>query len=135
MSFLLLTIAFVFTGIVGITNKALIEWGLEAHRNLYMLAFYGTPMLLGTAIMAVRRQESNSADRWVGFVMGSAGALSMLFFLIALQHLPGIVVFPVRNLGNLVLTAVVSIIAWREELSRSQWVGIGLSLVAIWLIY
>lgn len=135
MSFLLLMIAFVFTGVVGVTNKALIEWRLESYRDLYMLAFYGTPMLLGAASVLLRQQRSRPADRWVGFVMGSAGALSMLFLLIALQHMPGIVVFPVRNLGNLVLTAVVSIIAWKEELSRSQWLGIVLALVAIWLIY
>ena len=135
MSFLLLMVAFVFTGVVGITNKALIEWGLESYRDLYMLAFYGTAMTLGVASVVAQKQKSRPADRWVGFLMGSAGALSMLFFLIALQHMPGIVVFPVRNLGNLVLTAVVSIIAWKEELSRSQWLGIVLSLVAIWLIY
>lgn len=135
MSFLLLMIAFALTGILGVTNKALIEWGLEAHRDLYMLAFYGTPMLLGAVIMVVRRQEAGSADRWIGFIMGFAGALSMLFLLIALQLMPGIVVFPVRNLGNLVLTAAVSIIAWKEQLSRSQWLGIAFSLAAIWLIY
>jgi uncharacterized membrane protein len=135
MSFLLLMIAFALTGILGISNKALVEWNLSAYRDLYMLAFYGTPMILGSAIMLIRRQESTSDDRTVGFVMGFGGALSMLFFLIALQYMPGIVVFPVRNLGNLVLTAAVSIIAWKERLSRSQWLGIILSLTAIWLIY
>jgi len=135
MSFLLLIIAFSLTGIIGITNKALIEWGLSAYRELYMLAFYGTAMLLGGAVLCFRSQESVPADKWVGLFMGFSGAVSMLFFLIALGHMPGIVVFPVRNLGNLVLTGVVSIAAWKEHLSRSQWLGIALSLVAIWLIY
>ncbi|NIN68555.1 MAG: hypothetical protein GTO63_28390, partial [Anaerolineae bacterium] len=58
-----------------------------------------------------------------------------LFLLIALEQMPGIVVFPIRNLGNLVFTATVSIIAWREQLSRSQKLGVAVSLVAIWLIY
>ena len=135
MSFLLLMIAFVLTGVLNITNKALVEWNLSAYREIYMLAFYATAMILGGSIMLVRRQESSQSDRSVGFVMGLAGALSMLCLLIALQHLPGIVVFPVRNLGNLALTGFVSILAWKERLSRSQWLGIILSLTAIWLIY
>jgi multidrug transporter EmrE-like cation transporter len=135
MSFLLLMTAFVLSGILHISNKALIEWGFAEYRDLYMLGFYGTPMLMGGIGMLLRRHRSTPADRWVGLMMGAAGALSMLFFLIALEHIPGIVAFPIRNLGNLVLTALVSIIAWRERLSRSQWLGVALSLTAIWLIY
>lgn len=135
MSFLLLMIAFVLTGILNVTNKALVEMGLGEYRDLYMLAFYATPALMSLIMMAARRQESSPVDIRVGLIMGFGGALSMLFFLIALQHMPGIVAFPVRNLGNLVLTGIVSIIAWKERLSHSQWLGIALALVAIWLIY
>ncbi|HET6452856.1 MAG TPA: EamA family transporter [Armatimonadota bacterium] len=135
MSFLLLMIAFVLTGVLNTTNKALVEWNLSAYRELYMLAFYGTAMILGGAIITISRQGSSASDRSVGFIMGLAGALSMLCLLIALQYLPGIVVFPVRSLGNLTLTGFVSILAWKERLSRSQWLGIILSLIAIWLIY
>jgi uncharacterized membrane protein len=135
MSFLLLMVAFVLTGVLNILNKALIQWHLGPYRDLYMLAFYATPALLGTVILLVRRQEQSADDKRVGFMMGAAGAISMVFFLLALQGLSGIVVFPVRSLGNLVVTAVFSIIAWRERLSISQKIGIGLSLIAIWLIY
>ena len=135
ISFLLLMVAFLLTGVLNITNKALVEWNLSAYRDVYMLAFYVTAMILGGSIMFFSRQESSASDRSVGFIMGVAGAVSMICLLIALQYLPGIVVFPVRNLGNLALTGFVSILAWRERLSRSQWVGIVLSLTAIWLIY
>ena len=135
VSFLLLIIAFVLTGVINITNKALIEWNLSGYREIYLLASYVTAMILGGSIMLVKRQETSHSDRSVGFLMGIAGTLSMICLLIALRHLPGIVVFPVRNLGNLALTGFVSIIAWKERLSRSQWLGIILSLTAIWLIY
>jgi drug/metabolite transporter (DMT)-like permease len=67
--------------------------------------------------------------------MGISGAAGFLLMLIALTKLPGIVAFPVKNLGNLVLTGIVSILAWREKLSKTQWAGIILSLAAICLIY
>lgn len=135
MSFLLLMVAFVLTGVLNILNKALIQWNLAPYRDVYMLAFYGTPALLGIVILGVRRQEQSGDDRRVGLMMGTAGAISMVFFLLALQGMSGIVVFPVRSLGNLLLTAVFSIVAWRERLSTSQKIGIGLSLAALWLIY
>lgn len=135
MSLFLLMVAFVLTGMLNISNKALVEWGLGGYRDLYVLAYYGTPLVIGTVVVLVRRHRGDSMDMRVGLLMGLGGALAMTSFLIALQHMDGIVAFPVRNLGNLVCTAAVSIVAWKEKLSRSQKVGIALSLLAIWLIY
>lgn len=134
MSLVLLIIAFVLTGLGSITNKALIEWGLAGYTDLYMLAFYSIATVLGITGMMFQRSKATATDRWVGSLMGISGALGMLFLLVALKAMPGIVAFPVRSLGNLVLTALVSIVAWKERLSRSQWLGIVLALIAIWLI-
>ena len=135
MSFLLLMIAFLLTGFISIANKTLIQLHLGDFRDAYMLTYFGAPALVGLVYMVSRREHGNYTDRRVGLIMGLGGALSTLCFLIALQYMPGIVAFPVRSLGNLVVTAVVSIAAWRERLSISQWIGIALSLIAIWLIY
>jgi multidrug transporter EmrE-like cation transporter len=135
MSLFLLMVAFVLTGLLNISNKALVEWNLSQYRDLYVLAYYGTPLLIGTIVLLVRGQRGDAMDMRVGLLMGFGGALALTCFLLALQGMPGIVAFPVRNLGNLVCTATVSIIAWRDQLSRSQRIGIGLSLLAIWLIY
>ncbi|NIN68556.1 MAG: hypothetical protein GTO63_28395, partial [Anaerolineae bacterium] len=56
MSFLLLMIAFLLTGGIGVTNKALVEWGLEAYRDVYMLAFYGTAVILGMTTILTHRE-------------------------------------------------------------------------------
>ena len=134
MSFLLLMIAFVCTGLNQLTSKMLVEWGLGAHRDLYLLGMYVAALVLGLSIMLKRRQPSSPVDRNVGIVMGITGALATLFFIIALEHMPGIVAFPVRGMGNLSLTALVSIVAWKEKLSPSQWLGVAFSLAAIWLV-
>ena len=135
MSFLLLMIAFLLTGFISIANKALIQLHLGDFRDAYMLTYFGAPALMGFVYLVAKRDHGNNTDRRVGLIMGLGGALSTLCFLIALQYMPGIVAFPVRSLGNLVVTAMVSIAAWRERLSITQWIGITLSLFAIWLIY
>ena len=135
MSFLLLMAAFLFTGGMMVTHKGLVELGFGPHNDLYELVFYGTPMILGGLTMLSRRQKSTPSDRSIGICMGISGTLSVLFMLLALEQIPGIVAFPIRNLGSLVATAIVSIIVWKERLSGTQWIGIVLSLAAIWLIY
>jgi multidrug transporter EmrE-like cation transporter len=132
---LLLIISFLLTGLVLITNKALVAWGLEGQTDLYMLAFYGVPLVLAVASNAFHRQKSSRTDIFVGLAMGVAGATGTLFLMLALAKMDGIVAFPVRNLGNVVLTGIVGIIFWKERLSKTQWLGILLSLAAISLIY
>jgi drug/metabolite transporter (DMT)-like permease len=135
VSLLLLIVSFLLTGLVLITNKALVAWGLEGQTDLYMLAFYGVPLVLAVTSNAFHRQKSSRTDILVGLAMGVAGATGTLFLMLALAGMSGIVAFPVRNLGNVVLTGIVGIIFWKERLSKTQWMGILLSLVAISLIY
>lgn len=135
MSFLLLMVAFMLTGLLHVANKALHEYRLDAYRDLYMLMYYAIPMIMGLILLKIQGEKTTMTDRKIGLFMGFSGALSLLFFLIALQHIPGIVAFPVRNLGNLVVTATLSMVAWKEKLSHSQWLGVIFSLIAIWLIY
>ena len=135
MSMVLLIISFLLTGLVLITNKALIAWGLGGQTDLYMLAFYGVPLILAASSNVFHRQNGSRTDILVGLMMGVAGATGTLFLMLALAKMSGIVAFPVRNLGNVVLTGIVGIIFWKERLSKTQWMGILLSLVAISLIY
>lgn len=134
MSVILLAMAFLFTGISAIANKALIEWHLKAYNDTYILALYAVPAILGLLLYRVTPQKTTRTDISLGMIMGCFGTLGLITFMIALAHIKGIIAFPVRSLGNLVLTAVVSIIAWHDKLSRSQWIGIALSLAAIWLL-
>lgn len=134
MSLFLLIVAFFFTGVVAIMNKALVAEGLGHYGDLYVMTMYGAPMVLGIAIAVIRREKAAPDDRRVGFVMGVIGVASMLVFLVALEGMPGIVAFPVRNVGGLVLTCIISVVAWHERLSKAQWLGIALSIAAIWLI-
>ena len=135
MSLLLLVIAFVLSGFVAIASKTLVEWNLVQYRDIYLLSFYTAPLILGACAMFLRGERSSVSDAKVGLLMGIAGASASLCMLLALASLPGIVAFPVKNLGNLVLTGMISILAWRERLSKTQWAGIILSLAAICLIY
>lgn len=134
MSFLLLFVAFVLTGVNQISNKALIELGLARHTGLYMLGFWGSGIVLGVAMHRITRHGAGRADARVGVMMGVTGALAMIFLMLALRSVSGVVAFPVRSCGNVALTAATSYAIWREDLTPRQWLGVACAVAAIYLL-
>lgn len=135
MSLLMLAVSFITSGISAIAGKALIEYGLGDYRDLFQLVFYLVGTILGFIFLAIQRQKTTTRDLNFGLLMGVIGALSFIWFLVLLTQASGIVAFPIRGVGSMVLTAIISIIAWHEKLSRSQWIAVILSIIAMWLIY
>lgn len=134
MSRLLLLIAFVLTGLNSISNKALIEWSLSRYAALYLTLFWGVGVVIGLVVRAISRHEVHKRDVTVGVAMGIMGATGMIFLMIALRNVSGVVAFPVRSCANVALTAGASYMLWREDLTRTQWLGIACAIAAIYLL-
>lgn len=134
LSFIYLMIAFVLSGLGGIYFKALAQMKMESHIYVFMFTLYGVGLAMGLPTIISNRSESCSIDMRIGGFMGFSSAISSIFFLTALESVPGIIVFPTRSLGNLILTALVSILVWKDKLTSSQIIGIVLSIIAIALI-
>ena len=69
-------------------------------------------------------------------MLGVPNYFSLLFLMEALR-LPGwrsSVIFPVNNMGIVVLTAVCAALLFREELSQKNFIGILLAVAAISLL-
>lgn len=135
MSLVFLAISFVASGLSSVMSKLLIELHMKEFQDVYLLSSYVASLLLGCTLLRATKQKGTPRDPSVGLVMGFFGCGGFILFLLFLSQSSGIVAFPLRSLGNLILTAVISMLAWKDRLSKSQWVGVVLSLVAIWLIY
>jgi drug/metabolite transporter (DMT)-like permease len=71
-----------------------------------------------------------------GVILGVPNYFSLLFIIKAL-HIPGwnsSVIFPINNMGIVVLTAVCALILFKEKLLNANVIGIGLALAAILLL-
>ncbi|MHB0997832.1 MAG: EamA family transporter [Armatimonadota bacterium] len=134
LSFILLMIAFFLSGIRAILLKVLVESNLEPYIILFTLSLTGTALLLGSPVLISNRKIERAPDKIIGLLMGLFNTLTVLLALTALEYIPGIIAFPVSSLGNLILTALISIIIWKDRLSTKERFGMVLSLVAIWLI-
>ena len=130
----LLAISFLGTGLVTITNKILIEIGLHNQRAQFMFFTYLTGLILALFIARPQDKKLTLKEWQVGIFMGVTGIGTVYYLIQSLSVLPGIVVFPVRGSANLLLTAVVSAIIWKERPGKKGLLGIILGTISIILI-
>jgi len=60
-----------------------------------------------------------------------------IFFLVQALELPGFgtsVIFPVLNIGIIAFSAIAALVLFKEKLFVKNWIGVGLALVAIFLM-
>lgn len=120
----MLIIAFLGTGLIMLCNKALVENQLSSYIVQFTFLYYLAGTLSAIPFLWLRRAFPQKADLKVGAVMAISGVVSFILFLHALRVLPGVVVFPLRSIVNITLTAVFSLILWREKLSPVGWIGL-----------
>ncbi len=107
---------------------------LPAERDGYFLVHFGTAMLGAWIVWGLRRRTLRRTDLPFGVALGVCNALVGITLLLALERLPGSVVFPVVSASTLALVTLLATLAWREPLGRLGALGLGLALVATALI-
>jgi uncharacterized membrane protein len=74
---------------------------------------------------------------WIaGILLGipNFGSIYFLFRAIGNPHLTSSSVFPLNNMGVVLLTAIFGIVFFKEILSQKNWVGVLVSVAAILVI-
>ncbi len=134
MSLLLLIIAFVMTGLTMISTKLIVQVGLGNYAIAFVMMCTASAAISAGLAWAVTKPRIEKRDIWMGLVMGASGALAMMTLVLALRHLPGVIVFPVRSSASIALTAAVSCAIMHERLGPRQWVGVALAVAAVYLL-
>lgn len=134
MNLLLLAISFILTGISMISMRALGAMGLTGFASIYTVGFYSMGVVFSLITWAVTRHRICKRDAIVGAAMGVCGVCAILSLLAALTTVSGVVAFPVRGAGNIVLTAALGCLVWKEDIAPRQWLGIVCAAAAIALL-
>lgn len=69
-----------------------------------------------------------------GSVLGVPNVLSSVFLIAALETIPGILVYPLINIGVILLTALLAFLIWREKIDRLGLLSLFTGLIAIVLL-
>lgn len=100
----------------------------------YLVFAYATAAVVLLVSMERRQIRVRSLDAGFGLVMGMVGLAATWTLIRALDFLPGIVVFPVKSAGGLVLTALAAVGIWQERLTKRQTCGIVIGALSTVLI-
>ena len=132
-------LVFIGQGIADSTLKWAQEFAINAsNNNMFFATTFFTAAFSGTLFMMIQLRKITVTLRsllW-GVILGIPNYFTLYFFVEALSArvFESSQVFPIVNMGVIVLTAVMGIILFREHLSKSNWMGILLALIAISLI-
>jgi drug/metabolite transporter (DMT)-like permease len=103
--------------------------------TIFMTAFvFGFLALLYQ--LCIQKQEFQAKAIPAGLVLGAINFGTMYFIVKALNAniLEPSALFPVNNLSILTLSTIISVLVFKEKLSGKNWLGIGLSLLAIFIL-
>ncbi len=139
----LLIIVLIFIG-QGFADGTLNWVQKNAIDNSNIQPFFATTFLLagiaGFLFMIYdklkNRQSFQLKSIYWGIILGLPNYLTLYFFIKSLQSglLESSQVFPIVNMGIIICSAIAGIVLFKEQLSRNNWAGIGLALVAISMI-
>lgn len=99
----------------------------------FMASISGILILIGRSVKTKNKLQLKSVF-W-GIIFGIPNFFSLLFFLKALSDpkLSSSIVFPLVSMGVVVSSSLIGMFLFKEKLSRTNWIGILLSVCAIYI--
>jgi drug/metabolite transporter (DMT)-like permease len=101
----------------------------------FLAIIFPTAFLVSASVAACQRTRITKTVLEFGTVLGILNLFSSYFLMKALQNLRGIVVYPTNGIGIILLSAITSMILWKERLTKSTYGFIALAAIALLLIY
>ena len=122
-----------------------IKYNQETHLNdntdaskLFSSLIFLTALVLGVLVLLFKKKSSsfNWATLIGGLILGIVNYGSIYFIIQAfnVSNLETSVVFPLNNMGVVILTCLLSFVLFKEKFSRLNKLGIAFSILAILLI-
>lgn len=129
-----LVAVFLVTGGIGVVLKIFIELGHGKERMAFLALAFSAAAVLSWGGMLIKRAPIGGGDVLRGVMFGGGNMLTNASLLKALESLPGTVAFPLNNSGVIVLTALMSILFWKEKPGPWGYGAITAAVVSIVLI-
>ncbi|MGM9588877.1 MAG: EamA family transporter [Faecousia sp.] len=100
----------------------------------FLFITFFVALLLCALLMHRKEQRIGISEALYGTLIAIPNFFSAKFLLGALETLPAVIVYPVYSVGCILTVTVAGVFAFRERLSKNQWIGIGVILVALVLL-
>jgi drug/metabolite transporter (DMT)-like permease len=133
---LLLVVSSLLTG-VALGIPKVYAAGFPELKIFSLLTYSSSVMVLVTLPVALawrRRATAQARSRWLlpfAAYMCITNQAAAVFLILAVKGVPGSVVYPLRNVVNILLVFLVSTLVFRERVSPSEGIGTAVAVVGI----
>lgn len=136
-------ILFISSGIIDSLTKYVQRTHItnETIANAYLIAGFMVAAIIGTAVLLsmyiTRKKQFIVKHLFAGVILGIPNYFSIYFLIKALQNpaMNSSATIPINNIGVLFVVSMFGIFIFKEKLSKQNYIGLVLSLLAIICIY
>lgn len=122
---------------IGINDFAMKYFQMLRSSNeesLFVYMIFTTAFITGLFVIIFRKIKIYRKDILTGFMLGIPNVFSTIFLLAALSALPAMIVYPVMNIGVILITTISAFLIWKESLNGYGIAAVILGTVAILLL-
>tara|TARA_B100000963_G_scaffold55614_3_gene43762 strand:- start:2646 stop:3488 length:843 start_codon:yes stop_codon:yes gene_type:complete len=102
--------------------------------NIFIILVFTIAFLTGFVLIIFKRNKITVRNIIAGILLGIPNYFSIYFVLLSLDSLGGAIVFPVLNIGVVLISTIFSYLIYKENLNKENWLGIILACISIFLV-
>ena len=99
--------------------------------DLYLFFSFGAALVLCVPVVIFKKERPGFRELFFGVLIGVPNFFSSRFLLGALESIPAVVAYPTFSVSTLMLITLTGVLAFREKLSRRQWIALGAIVAAL----
>ncbi|MGC6470871.1 MAG: EamA/RhaT family transporter [Flavobacteriales bacterium] len=100
-------------------------------KNHFTTTVFLVAFATGVLLLLFKKQGLKARNVVAGILLGVPNYFSIFFVLRSLESMESSLVFPILNIGVVVLSALIGWAYYKEQLSKLNFLGVGLAIVSI----
>lgn len=134
------TLLFLFLagGLAEFSSKLFQKLGQSPDQNIFLFVVFFTAFCLSLSLSLkseTAHKTSLKNDLLMGIAVGVPNLLSSAFLISALRTVPAAIAFPIYSSGSIALITALSYLLFKEKITKASLLGIGLTMIALTLVF
>lgn len=125
---------FLLCGMSRIAQETFKYESLADQKPTFLLTAFIVASIPSVGLLVYRFKPVQLMELVIGVIMGVSNILQTLLILMALDAIPGYIVFPLSSAGGIVFTTMVATLLLHEKLRPRAYAGIAIAVVALFLL-
>lgn len=129
-----LIVLLIMGGAANAMSEVFEEVGNSDLSSQFLLYTFAAAFLLCVVLAILKKEKPNRYTLLYGFLIGIPNYFSARFLLLSLQSVPAMIAHPTYSAVSVAMVAVLGVCAFKERLSKRQWVAMALILLCLILL-